>query len=225
MVLRQARLTARLLLATITLLSLWSLVHFGPEHVLPGGLREGAASEGMPAWEAALRFTGNAFLWSVIYEGAARIPRWRRNIHRAGNVFATTWISTMTLVLAIQVLTLAAALGYAIDRGSAIAVLIGLLLLFRANLLPKSRPAWFNGIALPIFASRPDVWLRVHRASAVRLLAIALIAFLLGALAPPGIDPVQPVMMLLAAELVIASAHGLWLGSTTAEEDADPRDA
>jgi hypothetical protein len=87
---------------------------------------------------------------------------------------------------------------------------IGLLLLFRANLLPKSRPAWFNGVALPVFAGRSDIWRRVHRASAFRLIGIAVIALLLAALRPAGIDPLVPIALLLAAELVIASTHG-WL--------------
>jgi uncharacterized membrane protein len=225
MVLGQARLTARLLLATIAGIALWSLLWFGPEHLLPPRIRGGVAAEPMAVWEAALRFPGVALLWSLIYEGAARVPRWRRNIVRAGNVFATTWISTMTLVLAMQVITLASAMGYAIDRGSAFATVIGVLLLFRANMLPKSRPAWFNGIALPIFASRADVWRRVHRASAVRVIGIALACFLLAAFAPEGMDPIQPIVLLLLAELVIASGHGLWLGSTTRAGEPVPSDA
>jgi hypothetical protein len=225
MVLRQARLTARLLLATIAVLALWSLLHFGPDHLLPPRIRGGVAAEPMPVWEAALRFPGNALLWSLIYENAGRVKRWRRNIVRAGNVFATTWISTMTLVLAMQVITLATALGYGIDRGSAFATVIGVLLLFRANVLPKSRPAWFNGIALPIFASRSDVWRRVHRASSVRVIGIAILCFALAAFAPAGMDPLQPIMLLLLAELVVASAHGLWLGSTTRATEPAASDA
>lgn len=225
MVLRQARLTARLLLATIAVIALWSLFHFGPDHLLPHRIGGGIAGEPMPVWEAALRFPGIALFWSILYRGAARVPRWRRNIVRAGNVFATTWISTMTLVLAMQVITLAAATGFDIDRGSAFAAVIGVLLLFKANVLPKSRPAWFNGIALPIFASRTDVWRRVHRASAIRMIGIALVCLLLAAFAPAGTDPIRPITVLLLAELVIASAHGLWLGSTTVATEPAGADA
>jgi hypothetical protein len=209
MVVRQARLTARLLLATIFALALWSLLRFGPEHLLPARLPGGAPE---PVWRAALRYPGAALLWTFLYEAAARRPRWRRNIVRAGNVFATAWIGTMTLILAIQATALAAASGYPVDRSAALSAVIGLLLLFRANLLPKSRPAWFNGVALPVFAGRSDVWRRVHRASAWRLIGIAAVALLLAAVRPAGIDPLYPITLLLLAELIAASAHGWVLG-------------
>lgn len=51
MVVRQARLTARLLLATIIALALCALLHFGPWHRLPPRFA-GAAPE--PVWRAAL---------------------------------------------------------------------------------------------------------------------------------------------------------------------------
>jgi hypothetical protein len=223
MVLRQARLTARLLLLTIAALALWSLLYLGPDHLLPGRAAAGETAAPVPVWQAAIRYPAHALVWSMIYEASTRVRRWRRNLIRAGNVFATTWISTLTLILAIQLLMLAPALGYDIDRGSALAAVIGVLLLFRANVLPKSRPAWFNGIAFPIFASRTDVWRRVHRASAIRLTGIALVALLLAAFAPACVNPVRPIVLLLLAELVIASVHGLWLGATTAEKGA-PQD-
>lgn len=209
MVVRQARLTARLLLATIFALALWSLLRFGPDQILPGRL---TGSAGEPVWRAALRYPGAALLWTLVYEAAARVPRWRRNIVRAGNVFATAWVGTTTLILAAQATALAAASGYPIDRSATLAVVIALLLLFRANLLPKSRPAWFNGVALPVFAGRSDVWRRVHHASALRLIAVAGVALLLAFVRPAGLEPLRAIGLLLFAELVIASAHGLWLG-------------
>jgi uncharacterized membrane protein len=211
MVVRQARLTALLLLATIVALAAWSLLHFGPGHLLPAR-RPGGAPE--PAWHTALLYPGAALLWTFVCETAARLRRWRRNVARAGNVFASAWVGTMTLILAGQAIVLAGGLGYQVDRNAALAAVVGLILLYRANLLPKSRPAWFNGVALPIFAGNSDVWRRVHRASAYRLIAIALLALFLAAIRPAGVDPMRPILILLLAELVIASGHGLWLGRT-----------
>lgn len=209
MVVRQARLTALLLLATIVALAAWSLLHFGPDYPLAPGL-PGAAPQ--PAGRAALLYPGWALLWTLAYERAVRAKRWRRNVVRAGNVLATAWVGTMTLILAAQATLLARALGYEVDRSAALAVVIGLILLYRANLLPKSRPAWFNGVALPVFAGNSEVWRRVHRASAVRLIAIALAALALAILRPAGLDPLGTIGWLLIAELIIASAHGVWLG-------------
>ena len=209
MVVRQARLTALLLLATIIALALWSLLHFGPDHLLPPR-RAGGASK--PVWQAALFYPGGALLWRLTCETAVRIRRWRRNVARAGNVLASAWVGTMTLILAGQGIVLTSALGYRVDREATLAAVVGLILLFRANLLPKSRPAWFNGVALPVFARNSEVWRRVHRASAFRLIAIGILALFLAAIRPAGVDPLQPILILLLAELVIASCHGLWLG-------------
>jgi hypothetical protein len=209
MVVRQARLIARLLFATIVAVALWSLLYFGPDHLLPPSF-VGAQPE--PVWRAALLPVGMALLWTLIYEAAARVRRWRRNLLRAGSVFATAWIATMTLILAAQVTSLTASLGIVVDRSASLAAIIGLILLYRANLLPKSRPAWFNGVALPVFAGRSDVWRRVHRASAFRLVALGGTALLLAIVRPAGIDPLRMTGLLLLAELIIASLHGLWLG-------------
>lgn len=208
MVVRQARLTARLLLATIVALALWSLLHFGPEHLLPSRRPGGAP---MPVRQAALLFPGIALLWILVCETAARARRWRRNLVRAGSVFATAWIATPALILAGQATLLASGFGLAVDRSASLTAVIGVILLFRANLLPKSRPAWFNGVALPVFAADPHIWRRVHRAAALRLLGLGATAFLLAAAAPTGLDPLATIGWLLAAELLIASAHGLWL--------------
>jgi hypothetical protein len=209
MVVRQARLTAQLLLATIVALAAWSLLHFGPEYPLtphsPGGAPQ-------PVWRAALLYPAWGLLWTLVCEAAARARRWRRNVVRAGNVLATAWVGTTTLILAAQATLLARALGWEIDRSAALAAVIGVILLYRANLLPKSRPAWFNGVALPVFAGNSDVWRRVHRASAVRLAVIALAALALAIFRPAGVDPLTTTGWLLAAELIIASGHGLWLG-------------
>ena len=172
--------------------------------------RHGAAPQ--PVWHSALLYPSWALLWTLVCETAARVRRWRRNLVRAGNVFASAWVGTMTLILAAQGTVLASALGYRVDRSASLAAVIGLILLYRANLLPKSRPAWFNGVALPVLAGKSEVWRRVHRASAVRLSVIALAALALAILRPEGVDPLGAVGWLLAAELVLASSHGLWLG-------------
>lgn len=192
MVLRQARLIALLLLAAIlaaAVASLW----------LGAGMRP------------ALWMPADALFWTAVYAAAARVKRWRRNIVRAGNVFAISWVGTLAMILERQVVALAQAAGHPVDGRGALAVLIGGLLLLRANQLPKSRPAWFNGVTLPPFAPDPAVWRRIHRASAFRLVGIAL--FIFGALAvgPPGSSPLPFAMALLVAELVACSLHGLWL--------------
>ena len=223
MVLRQTRLTARLLFGTILALAAFTLLQFGPDHLVPGRPGPDGTPILLPAWQAVIRTCLVATLMMLAHEQASRVKRWRRNIIRAGGVFATSWIGSLTLTVAIQIMQLAEAFGYAVNRGTGYGTVIGVLILFRANLLPKSRPAWFNGVALPIFASRTDVWCKVHRASAVRLMIIGLGALALAAFAPRGVDPVGPIIVLLLAEVALSTLHALWLGATTSPKKETAR--
>jgi uncharacterized membrane protein len=215
LVLRQTRLTARLLFATILVLAAFMLAYFGPDHLIEGRAKPGREPNLFPAWQMVLRTCLVATVTMLAHEQAARVKRWRRNIIRAGGVFATSWIGSLALALLVQSMQIAQGLGFDPDRSTGYAAALGLLILFRANLLPKSRPAWFNGVALPIFASRADIWCKVHRLAAIRLLVIGLAALGLAAFAPADVDPVQPIVILLFAELALSTLHALWLGATT----------
>jgi hypothetical protein len=217
MVLRQTRLAARILCAIILILALGSIVTFGADHPFPIG--RGGADMSVPMAEGHFRLLTSAFIIMFAYEQAARVRRWRRNLIRAGGVFATSWLGGLLLIIALQVMGAASAAGFDYDRGSIFCAVIGTLLIIRADQLPKSRPAWFNGIAFPVFASRHDVWRRVHKASALRLLAIGLFAIGMAMFGSGGIDPMAIVIRLLLAELALATLHALFLGATTSRQE------
>lgn len=212
MVIRQARLIALLLIGTVTVLALASVIWFGPDAAFLSIRGAGdAARRTLSTREAALGCIGYAAVLGLIFDRASRVRRWRRNIVRAGTVFATSWIGILALIVMAQMIAWAQALGHPIARESAFAVAVALFALLKANYLPKSRPAWLNGTTLPLFAPQPSVWRRVHRASALRLCAIACgILFCLAALSPgPGLR--SAVIWLLAIEVGLATLHGLWL--------------
>ena len=213
MVFRQTRLIARFVCAAILIVALASILILGDDTLIQlGSRRPEEGGRVLTTSSAASFYAVYALVLYFIHAQLARVKRWRRNIIRAGGVFATSWIGSLILILAIEVMGFAAAAGYAVDHKAGYAAVIGVLLLIRANQLPKSRPAWFNGIALPIFASDEQIWRKVHRQSALRLLAIGLLAIGLAAVRPVGVDPVKPVMSLLMIELAIATVHALWLG-------------
>lgn len=194
MALRQARLIAFLLLATIVALALASALWLGPA-----------------AHHTALFAVGHAVVLSAVFEGAARVPRWRRNVVRAGSTFATAWVGALALVVLTLLIDWAGAIGRPVAREPALACAVAILVLIKANFLPKSRPAWFNGTTLPIFAADPAVWRKVHRASAWRLVAIGIAILIAAACAPVAM--LRPLATgLLLAELALATLHGLLLG-------------
>lgn len=205
MAIRQARLIALLLVVTIALLALASVVWFGADTPFPNG-------SGLNTRQAAASSVGYALLLSLVFDRAARMRRWRRNIVRAGSALAAGWIGTLSLILLMQWIAWAEALGHPIARQSALAIAIALVVLAKANFLPKSRPGWLNGTTLPPFASDPLVWRKVHRASAIRLTSIAAGILLCVGCVPGRPDLLPVINWLLAVELALATVHGLWLG-------------
>ncbi|SDC50955.1 hypothetical protein SAMN05444678_103229 [Sphingomonas sp. YR710] len=211
MVVRQTRIVATLMLATILAIALGSVLWLGTSYpFLVKRNADGNVLSVTTAGHAALMCGGNALLWHGLCEWALRVRRWRRNIIRAGGIFATSWIGSLTLVLAMQMMALADVIGQPFDHHRAFAIVVAVLLLFKANLLPKSRPGWFNGVTFPLFVRDPDVWRRVHRASAIRIAVVAVATLLMAVASGP--DPLPIVMRLLMAELCGATLHGLWLG-------------
>jgi hypothetical protein len=208
MVIRQARLIALLLIATIVASALASMALLGFD--TPFLMVEGRGV--LNTQQAALTCVGYATLLSLVFDYAARVRRWRRNVVRAGSALAASWIGALTLIVLMQAIAWAGTLGHPIARDPALAVAVALLVLTKANFLPKSRPAWLNGTTLPLFARDPVVWRRVHRASAIRLVAIALVIILSVALLPSA-SPLKPfVSWLLTVEFCFATLHGVRLG-------------
>ena len=207
--LREAQALATLLQATTVALAIASVAWLGADYPLVT-LRNGTVH--LNAAEAGLIFSAMAVLYSLVYKRLSRVRRWRRNLVHAGGGLATSWVGTLLLVLSKQVFALAAAAGQDVDERRCFAVVVGLLLLWRANLMPKSRPGWFNGVALPVFAPDALRWRIVHRYAAIRLVIIGLVGITLAFSTTPGTDVVNIFVALLIAELVIANGHALLLG-------------
>ena len=221
MVVRQTRMIALLLVATIIVAGLAAIWWFGPQarfvvaHDRAGNVRFALSSE-----RAAVLYIVYAAGFSLVLDRASRIRRWRRNIVRAGGAFAIGWLGALTLVLASQAMAWAQALGRPIDRDTGFAVAVALIVLLKANLLPKSRPAWFNGTALPLFAPDPVVWRRVHHASALRLTAVAVSILVLAATHPPALDLRSTVLWLLIGEISLATVHARYLSGASCRRAA-----
>jgi hypothetical protein len=212
MVVRQTRLIAGMLLATILMIAAGSILWLGWDHsFLVRRDHAGAAVLTLSAGQAAVKFGVWAVLWSFVFDRAARMRRWRRNILRAGGAFAISWIGTLTLILMVQVMAVAETLGHPVAQHRAYLAVIAILILAKANFLPKSRPAWFNGVTFPFVIADPQIWRQVHRWSAYRLSAIGGGALSVACLGPPEADMLPWVIRLLLVEICMASLHGLWL--------------
>lgn len=212
MAIRQTRIIAFLLVGTITVLGCLSILVLGRDTIFVVARdRAGDVRLSLTAGQAALSYVGYAVLISLAFDRLWRLRRWKRNVIRAGGAFAMGWLGALTLIVTSQIIAWAQVLGRPIDRDAAFAAVVALLILLKANLIPKSRPAWLNGTTLPLFAWDPAVWRHIHRFSAVRLLAIGTCLIALAVAHPAGLDLRSMTVLLLMAEVSVTSAHGLWL--------------
>lgn len=73
-----------------------------------------------------------------------------------------------------------------ISVGTAVQALVGVLLLFLGNMMPKIKSNFFMGLKNPWTLSNPDVWNRAHRLSGALLFATGLVILLTCFWLPPA---------------------------------------
>ncbi len=96
----------------------------------------------------------------------AVIPRFeprRANLERSGKAYGAIWITVVTLLGGIHVLTVAAALGADLEISRLVLIGTGLLFVVIGNYLPKVRPNYLMGIRTPWTLASDLSWTRTHR--------------------------------------------------------------
>jgi uncharacterized membrane protein len=114
-----------------------------------------------------------------------RIDPRGKNYAKFDTAYFTIMNATITVMLAIHVFALAAALGLNISVGRLAPAAAGLLLIVVGNLLPRVRPNWMVGIRNPWTLSSDRVWERAHRVGGYLMLTLGVLLLLSGPLAPP----------------------------------------
>jgi uncharacterized membrane protein len=148
--------------------------------------------------------TGDADRWGTRFEGAVLLPllmllAWAvlrvlpRIDPRAPNyakmqpTYDFMINATLTLLLAVHAMVLAAGLGYGVPVGRLTPVLIGALFVTLGNVLPRARPNWLFGIRTPWTLSNDRVWERTHRVGGYAMTAAGIVVLVGAAL--PGAWP------------------------------------
>ena len=107
-----------------------------------------------------------------------RIDPGRSSYRRHAKAYGAAMAGAVLMLLAFSWVTAAAALGYSIDVGTVVCLLIGLLLLCIGNYLPQARPSYFFGIRTPWTLASDAVWRRTHRAGGALFCANGLLFLL-----------------------------------------------
>jgi uncharacterized membrane protein len=91
--------------------------------------------------------------------------------------------ATMTLMLVLHAMVLAAGLGYPVPVARITPLLVGALLITIGNVLPRARPNWWFGIRTPWTLTNDRVWARTHRVGGYTM-TVAGVVMLAGAALP-----------------------------------------
>jgi len=142
--------------------ALWALPHLParvPTHWGMNGQPDGWSS---PAF-AAFMMPGMMLLMSLIFAALPGIDPLKKNYEFHGSVYFLLVNVVVAFMGVVHVLVLGVALGWPISINRSIPVLVGALLIFIGNLLPRIRPNWFMGIRTPWTLSSESVWRKTHR--------------------------------------------------------------
>ena len=102
------------------------------------------------------------FIYGVL-RIAPRIDPARANYDAFAGAYATVRIIVLAALLAVQIVTVLAALGRPVNISGVIPLILGVLFVGLGNVLGKLRPNWFIGIRTPWTLSSRRSWDRTHQ--------------------------------------------------------------
>jgi uncharacterized membrane protein len=132
-------------------------------------------------------------LW-LLFRFLPRIDPRAANYAKMQSAYDFTVNATMTMVLLVHAMVLAAGLGYAVPVARLAPMLLGALFVAIGNVLPRARPNWWFGIRTPWTLTNDRVWARTHRVGGYVMTAAGIV-IIAGAALPDA----WPFAVLIAA--------------------------
>jgi len=191
-----------------------------------GGLEQGAklpihwnlageADRYAPAATALLWPAGMSVLIGALFAAIPRLEPLQERLDASAPLLRSVWIGTMLLMVYLQVMIAAPALGWTLGP-DLLQVGLGALLVMIGNSLPKSRPALLVGIRTPWTLRDTDNWIATHRLGG-KLMMIAGSVILVTAATP--LQPSQRVIVITVSVICAALMpviYSWWLSRSRA---------
>jgi uncharacterized membrane protein len=89
----------------------------------------------------------------------------KKNYVRFQSGLDVTMIATMVLMMAVQGMMLAYALGYDVPMGRVVPLLVGGLFVVLGNVMPRFKHNYFVGVRTPWTLANEQVWIKTHAVS------------------------------------------------------------
>jgi uncharacterized membrane protein len=195
----------------MALFGMWVAAGLGTEAQLPIHWNAAGEPDGFARPHTALLWpAGVSLLSGLLFAAIPRMEPLQERLEASAPLLRSAWIGTMLLLVYVQIMIAAPALGLQLGP-NLLLVGLGALLVMLGNSLPKSRPGFFVGIRTPWTLSDTDNWIATHRLGGKVMLGggavIILAAFL----------PLSPevraglVIGLILAVAVIPIGYSWWL--------------
>lgn len=194
----------------------WVASGLGADALLPIHWNAAGEPDGFArAHQALLWPAAVSLLTGVLFAAIPRMEPLQDRLEASAPLLRSAWIGVMLLLVYVQIMIAAPALGLQLGA-NLLLVGLGALLVMLGNSLPKSRPSFFVGIRTPWTLSDTDNWIATHRLGGKIMLAAGCLMIAAAFL------PLSPelraglVMTLIAAVAAIPIGYSWWLWRRTA---------
>ena len=200
-----------LLAAAMAAFGWWAASRLAPGTQLPIHWNAAGQADGFAEANSALLWpAAMSVMLGLLMAAIPRLEPLQDRLEASAPVLRATWIGVMLLMVYVQVMIAAPALGWAIGPDLLLAG-VGVLMVVIGNALPKSRPSFFVGIRTPWTLTDTDNWIATHRLGG-KLMMAAGVVMVLAAFVPlaPEWRLTAMIAPILAAS-VVPVAYSWWL--------------
>jgi uncharacterized membrane protein len=200
-----------LLAAAMAAFGWWAASRLAPGTQLPIHWNAAGQADGFAEANSALLWpAAMSVMLGLLMAAIPRLEPLQDRLEASAPVLRVTWIGVMLLMVYVQVMIAAPALGWAIGPDLLLAG-VGVLMVVIGNALPKSRPSFFVGIRTPWTLTDTDNWIATHRLGG-KLMMAAGVVMVLAAFVPLAPEwrltaMIAPIM----AASVVPVAYSWWL--------------
>jgi uncharacterized membrane protein len=209
------------IVGAMLLISVWAWIQLPPDAQIPihwgaDGQVDGWADKTVGLLLLPALTAGVAIMFAVI----PRIEPRRQNLERSATAYRAIWIGVMLLLLGLQVLAVAAAMGAQFDMTRLVFVGTGALFIVIGNYLPKVRPNYLVGIRTPWTLASDVSWTRTHRIGGRLFVIEGIVMILLGLVGVTGVALVGALIAGIVVLLVVTFAYSYQVWKADPEKRA-----
>jgi len=163
-----------------------------------------------PALWALLLPAGITVILGLVFAAVPFIEPMQDRLEGSAPVMRASWVGLLLLMVTVQMIEAAPALGWPLGPNLLLVILGGVLMVI-GNALPKSRPGFFVGIRTPWTITDTDIWIATHRMGGKLMMLVGAVFIVLGFVPLP---PTARVPIIVAGAIgsgLIPAAYSWWL--------------